>query len=157
MQRSHCRRDFISSPSPPISKVLARCWSLPTATFWSANPLAAAFPASTRPPTVHRPRLRTPRSGALVSVYAASPAAAKIYATGMRNCLGLNVQPGSGALWCTTNERDALGDDLVPDYSTRVWRGGYYGWPWYFLGSNEDPRLQGQRPELRRKVPVAEL
>jgi glucose/arabinose dehydrogenase/cytochrome c2 len=88
---------------------------------------------------------------------AASPAAAKIYATGLRNCVGLTVQPASGALWCTTNERDALGDDLVPDYSTRVQRGGYYGWPWYYLGSNEDPRLQGERPDLRGKVLVPDV
>jgi glucose/arabinose dehydrogenase len=88
---------------------------------------------------------------------AASPAAAKIYATGLRNCVGLTVQPASGALWCTTNERDALGDDLVPDYSTRVQRGGYYGWPWYYLGSNEEPRLQGERPDLRGKVLVPDV
>jgi glucose/arabinose dehydrogenase len=88
---------------------------------------------------------------------AASPAAAKIYATGLRNCVGLTVQPASGALWCTTNERDALGDDLVPDYSTRVQRGGYYGWPWYYLGSNEDPRLQGERPDLRGKALVPDV
>jgi len=88
---------------------------------------------------------------------AAAPAAAKIYATGLRNCVGLTVQPASGALWCTTNERDALGDDLVPDYSTRVQRGGYYGWPWYYLGSNEDPRLQGERPDLRGKVLVPDV
>jgi glucose/arabinose dehydrogenase/cytochrome c2 len=83
---------------------------------------------------------------------AAAPAATKIYASGLRNCVGLTVQPASGALWCTTNERDALGDDLVPDYSTRVERGGYYGWPWYYLGSNEDPRLKGERPDLRGKA-----
>jgi glucose/arabinose dehydrogenase len=93
----------------------------------------------------------TDRAAVLV-LDAASPAAAKIYATGLRNCVGLTVQPASGALWCTTNERDALGDDLVPDYSTRVQRGGYYGWPWYYLGSNEDPRLQGERPDLRGKA-----
>ena len=88
---------------------------------------------------------------------AAAPASAKIYATGLRNCVGLTVQPASGALWCTTNERDALGDDLVPDYSTRVRRGGYYGWPWYYLGSNEDPRLKGDRPDLRGKALVPDV
>jgi glucose/arabinose dehydrogenase/cytochrome c2 len=87
----------------------------------------------------------------------AAPASAKIYATGLRNCVGLTVQPASGALWCTTNERDALGDDLVPDYSTRVRRGGYYGWPWYYLGSNEDPRLKGDRPDLRGKALVPDV
>jgi glucose/arabinose dehydrogenase/cytochrome c2 len=88
---------------------------------------------------------------------AAAPAAARIYATGLRNCVGLTVQPVSGALWCTTNERDALGDDLVPDYSTRVRQGGYYGWPWYYLGSNEDPRLKGDRPDLRGKALVPDV
>jgi glucose/arabinose dehydrogenase/cytochrome c2 len=87
----------------------------------------------------------------------AAPASEKIYATGLRNCVGLAVQPASGALWCTTNERDALGDDLVPDYSTRVQRGGYYGWPWYYLGSNEDPRLKGNRPDLRGKALVPDV
>jgi glucose/arabinose dehydrogenase/cytochrome c2 len=83
---------------------------------------------------------------------AAAPGPAKIYATGVRNCVSLTVQPASGALWCTTNERDQLGDDLVPDYSTRVRSGGYYGWPWYYMGSNEDPRLRGDRPDLRGKA-----
>jgi glucose/arabinose dehydrogenase/cytochrome c2 len=83
---------------------------------------------------------------------ALAPGAAKIYATGLRNCVSLTVQPATGALWCTTNERDALGDDLVPDYSTRLRRGGFYGWPWYYMGSNEDPRLKGDRPDLRGKA-----
>jgi len=52
------------------------------------------------------------------------------------------VQPKTGALWCTTNERDMLGDNLVPDYSTTVKEGGYYGWPWYYMGNNEEPRLR---------------
>jgi glucose/arabinose dehydrogenase/cytochrome c2 len=93
----------------------------------------------------------TDRAAVLV-VDAAAPASTTVYATGLRNCVGLTVQPASGALWCTTNERDALGDDLVPDYSTHVRRGGYYGWPWYYLGSNEDPRLKGDRPDLRGKA-----
>jgi glucose/arabinose dehydrogenase/cytochrome c2 len=88
---------------------------------------------------------------------AAAPASAKIYATGLRNCVSLTVQPATGALWCTTNERDALGDDLVPDYSTRVRRGGYYGWPWYYMGAHEDPRLKGDRPDLRGKALVPDV
>jgi glucose/arabinose dehydrogenase/cytochrome c2 len=88
---------------------------------------------------------------------AAVPGAAKIYATGLRNCVSLTVQPATGALWCTTNERDALGDDLVPDYSTRVRRGGFYGWPWYYMGSNEDPRLKGNRPDLRGKAQLPDV
>jgi glucose/arabinose dehydrogenase/cytochrome c2 len=88
---------------------------------------------------------------------AAAPAAPVIYASGIRNCVGLTVQPANGALWCTTNERDALGDDLVPDYSTRVSKGDFYGWPWYYIGSNEDPRLKGDRPDLAGKVKVPDV
>ena len=88
---------------------------------------------------------------------AAQPGPASIYASGIRNCVSLTVQPDTGSLWCTTNERDALGDDLVPDYSTRVQRGGFYGWPWYYLGSNQDPRLKGERPDLSGKVLIPDI
>jgi len=81
-----------------------------------------------------------------------SKAPGKVYASGIRNCVSLTVQPGSGALWCTTNERDMLGDDLVPDYSTRVQEGKWYGWPWYYMGNHEDPRHAGERPDLAGKV-----
>lgn len=94
---------------------------------------------------------------AVLEFDAAAPGAATIYATGIRNCVSLTVQPANGALWCTTNERDALGDDLVPDYSTRVKRGSFYGWPWYYIGSNEDPRLKGERPDLAGKVSVPDV
>jgi glucose/arabinose dehydrogenase/cytochrome c2 len=88
---------------------------------------------------------------------AAAPAAPVIFASGIRNCVSLTVQPANGALWCTTNERDALGDDLVPDYSTRMKRGSFYGWPWYYLGSNEDPRLKGERSDLAGHVSVPDV
>jgi glucose/arabinose dehydrogenase len=94
---------------------------------------------------------------AVLEFDAASPAAPTTYAAGIRNCVGLTVQPVNGALWCTTNERDALGDDLVPDYSTRIKRGSFYGWPWYYIGSNEDPRLKGDRPDLEGKVSVPDV
>lgn len=81
----------------------------------------------------------------------------KLFATGIRNCVGLTVQPKSGDLWCTTNERDLLGDDLVPDYSTRVKEGGFYGWPWYYMGNHEDPRLKGDRPDLAGKASVPDV
>ena len=81
-----------------------------------------------------------------------STAPGKPYATGIRNCVGLTIQPGSGDLWCTVNERDALGDNLVPDYSTRVRPGGFYGWPWYYMGDHEDPRHAGERPDLAGKT-----
>lgn len=76
----------------------------------------------------------------------------RIWATGLRNCVGLAVQPATGDPWCSTNERDGLGDDLVPDYVTRVRQGAYYGWPWYFVGDREEPRLEGQRPDLKGRM-----
>jgi glucose/arabinose dehydrogenase/cytochrome c2 len=81
----------------------------------------------------------------------------KVYASGLRNCVGLTIEPTTGALWCTTNERDMLGDDLVPDYSTRVREGAFYGWPWYYMGPYEDPRLKGDRPDLAGKATVPDV
>ena len=78
------------------------------------------------------------------------------FATGIRNCVGLAVQPG-GAVWCSTNERDGLGDDLPPDYVTRVKPGGFYGWPWYYIGSHPDPRHRGKHPELAGQVVVPDV
>ncbi|WP_036049765.1 sorbosone dehydrogenase family protein [Bradyrhizobium sp. Tv2a-2] len=76
----------------------------------------------------------------------------KLFATGIRNCVGLAIQPATGVAWCSTNERDGLGDDLVPDYVTRVSEGATYGWPWYYIGSHEDPHHARQRPDLKDKV-----
>ena len=81
----------------------------------------------------------------------------QIFATGLRNCVGLAVHPATGDLWCSTNERDGLGDDLVPDYVTRVRPAAFYGWPWYWLGDHEDPRLKGDRPDLAGKVTVPDV
>ena len=94
---------------------------------------------------------------AVLEFDAAAPAAPRLYASGIRNCVSLTVQPVNGALWCTTNERDAIGDDLVPDYSARVKRGSFFGWPWYYMGSNEDPRLKGERPDLAGRVSVPDV
>ena len=73
----------------------------------------------------------------------------RIYASGLRNPVGLAFEPNSGALWGVVNERDMLGSDLVPDYLTRLEFGGFYGWPWNYWGGYEDRRVQPQRPELR--------
>ncbi len=81
----------------------------------------------------------------------------KVFASGIRNCVTLTIEPGTGDLWCTTNERDLLGDDLVPDYSTRVREGAFYGWPWYYMGNHEDPRFKGQRPDLYGTVSVPDV
>ncbi|HLG88829.1 MAG TPA: sorbosone dehydrogenase family protein [Alphaproteobacteria bacterium] len=79
------------------------------------------------------------------------------FAQGIRNCAGLSVQPNTGDVWCVTNERDALGDNLPPDYATRVREGGFYGWPWYYIGAHEDPRHKGERPDLADKVIVPDV
>jgi glucose/arabinose dehydrogenase/cytochrome c2 len=79
------------------------------------------------------------------------------FATGIRNGVGLAVHPGTGDLWVSTNERDALGDNLVPDYVTRVKEGGHYGWPWFYTGNHEDPRHAGERPDLVGKVIVPDV
>ena len=79
------------------------------------------------------------------------------YANGLRNCVGMFVHPDTGDLYCSVNERDELGDNLPPDYVTRVKRGGFYGWPWYYLGAHEDPRLKGIRPDLKDKVTVPDM
>jgi glucose/arabinose dehydrogenase len=79
------------------------------------------------------------------------------FATGIRNCVGLAVHPATGDAYCSTNERDGLGDNLVPDYVTRVREGAFYGWPWYYIGGNEDPRHAGQRPDLKGNVTVPDI
>jgi glucose/arabinose dehydrogenase len=76
----------------------------------------------------------------------------EIYAWGLRNCVGEAINPITGELWCSTNERDALGNNLVPDYITHVQEHGFYGWPWFYMGGHWDPRLQGKHPELKSKV-----
>ncbi len=81
----------------------------------------------------------------------------RIYAWGVRNAVGLAVHPQTGALWCSTNERDGLGDDLVPDYISRVVENGFYGWPWFYIGPNEDPRHKGERPDLKGKITVPDV
>jgi glucose/arabinose dehydrogenase len=71
-----------------------------------------------------------------------------VFATGIRNCAGLAVQPKTGDLYCATNERDGLGDNLPPDYVTRVREGQFFGWPWLYMGDHEDPRWKNARPDL---------
>jgi glucose/arabinose dehydrogenase len=78
--------------------------------------------------------------------------AARFYATGLRNCVGLAIQPRTNDVWCSTNERDGLGDNLPPDYATRVPAGAFYGWPWYYIGSHPDPRHANERPDLAGSV-----
>jgi glucose/arabinose dehydrogenase len=82
----------------------------------------------------------------------------QVYAYGIRNAGGgIGVNPQTGELWCSVNERDALGDNLVPDYITHVQEGGFYGWPWWYMGAHQDPRQQGKHPELKDKAIVPDV
>lgn len=76
----------------------------------------------------------------------------RIYAGGLRNPAGIDLQPGTGVLYAVVNERDELGDELVPDYLTSVKEGGFYGWPWAYFGQHEDPRLKVKRPDMVKKT-----
>jgi glucose/arabinose dehydrogenase len=90
-------------------------------------------------------------------VFSADGKNRRIFATGIRNCVGMAINPATGDLWCSTNERDLLGDNLVPDYLTRVREGAFYGWPWYYIGAHQDPRQPGARPDLKDKVTIPDV
>ncbi|MBJ6142081.1 sorbosone dehydrogenase family protein [Hymenobacter sp. BT559] len=81
----------------------------------------------------------------------------KVFASGLRNPIGLAYYPGTSTLWAAVNERDELGDELVPDYITSVKEGGFYGWPYSYFGQNEDPRRKGERPDLVQKAIVPDV
>jgi glucose/arabinose dehydrogenase len=81
----------------------------------------------------------------------------KVYAWGIRNAVGIAFRPGTSELWMSTNERDELGEDLPPDYISSVRRGGFYGWPWFYLGNHVDPRHKGKHPDLAGKVIVPDV
>src|SRR5262249_13986454 len=81
----------------------------------------------------------------------------RIFASGIRNPIGLAWNPTTGALWTAVNERDGLGDDLVPDYLTSVRDGGFYGWPYSYIGRNPDPRMDDQGKELVAKANVPDV
>jgi glucose/arabinose dehydrogenase len=81
----------------------------------------------------------------------------RIYAAGLRNPVGLDWAPGTQTLWSAVNERDELGDDLVPDYLTSVQPGKFYGWPYAYFGQKEDPRRKGERPDLVKQTVVPEV
>jgi glucose/arabinose dehydrogenase len=81
----------------------------------------------------------------------------KIVATGLRNCAGMTLQPGTRQLWCVVNERDDLGDDTPFEYATHVVEGAFYGWPWFFIGGHDDPRHAGLRRDLKERVTVPDV
>ncbi|MCJ8167074.1 sorbosone dehydrogenase family protein [Pontibacter sp. E15-1] len=81
----------------------------------------------------------------------------RVYASGLRNPVGMDWAPGSNVLWTAVNERDEIGDELVPDYMTGVKEGAFYGWPYSYYGQHVDPRRQGERPELVQKAIVPDV
>lgn len=81
----------------------------------------------------------------------------QFYAQGLRNPVGMGWNPVTGELWTVVNERDELGDELVPDYATSVLRGGFYGWPYAYMGAHEDPRMKGQRPDLVAETIIPDI
>ncbi len=94
---------------------------------------------------------------AAISVYDPEGKDHRIFASGLRNPIGLAWNPKTGELWTAVNERDGLGDDLVPDYATSVKEGGFYGWPYSYIGQNEDPRRKGENPESVKKAIVPDV
>jgi glucose/arabinose dehydrogenase len=81
----------------------------------------------------------------------------RVFASGLRNPVALTLQPGTDTIWVSVNERDTLGDDLVPDYITSVKDGGFYGWPYSYIGSNYDPEHGGKRPDLVQRAIVPDV
>ena len=82
---------------------------------------------------------------------------ARLYATGLRNAVGLAIEPTTGNVWVSVNERDELGDNLPPDYFTSIKDGGFYGWPYSYIGGNVDARVKPQRPDLVAKAIIPDV
>jgi glucose/arabinose dehydrogenase len=90
--------------------------------------------------------------------FAADGTSEEYYATGLRNCSGVTIQPATGTPWCVVNERDEIGDNVPFDYATSVKQGAFYGWPWYYIGDNPDPRWEEQpRDDLKGQVTVPDV
>src|SRR5512147_893025 len=98
-----------------------------------------------------------PERRAAISRFNPDGSGYELFASGTRNPIGLRWYPGTDTLWAAVQERDALGDDLVPDYFTTIQHGGFYGWPFAYIGPNEDPRNKGQRPDLVKKTIVPDV
>jgi glucose/arabinose dehydrogenase len=94
---------------------------------------------------------------AAISEYNPDGTGHRIFASGLRNPLGLDWNPATRQLWVAVQERDLIGNDLVPDYVTSVKEGGFYGWPYAYVGANEDPRRKGEQPELVKKSLVPDV
>jgi glucose/arabinose dehydrogenase len=93
-----------------------------------------------------------PADRAAIHVYNADGSGKQVFATGLRNAVNVRINPQSGKPWVTVQERDGLGDDLVPDFFTSVKKGAFYGWPYAYIGSNEEPRHKGANPDAVKKA-----
>jgi glucose/arabinose dehydrogenase len=98
-----------------------------------------------------------PSPRATIVEFSADGSKSRVFASGLRNAVGTAFRPGTNELWTVVNERDNLGDGLVPDYLTQVVDGGFYGWPYSYVGSNPDPRLSGKRPDLMATARVPDV
>jgi len=98
-----------------------------------------------------------PANRAAINMYNADGTGAEIFATGLRNPVSIKFHPASKALWTTVQERDGLGDDLVPDFFTSVKRDAFYGWPYAYIGPNEEPRHKGEAPDKVAKSVVPDV
>ncbi|MBM3814513.1 MAG: sorbosone dehydrogenase family protein [Acidimicrobiia bacterium] len=98
-----------------------------------------------------------PRERAAILRFNPDGTGKEFYAEGVRNVIGLRWYPGSSTLWAAVQERDGLGDDLVPDYFTSIKQGGFYGWPYAYIGPNEDPRRKDEKPDLVKSTIVPDV
>ncbi len=98
-----------------------------------------------------------PANRAAINVYNADGSGHEIFASGLRNPVSIRFNPASKALWSTVQERDGLGDDLVPDFFTSVQKGAFYGWPFAYIGPNEEPRHKGEAPDMVKKSVVPDV
>jgi glucose/arabinose dehydrogenase len=150
----HWTRDIVFSPDGKtmfvsvgsgsnVAESMPKAPATGIAAFQAAHPIGATWGAE--------------ENRADVLAFNPDGGAMRIFATGIRNCSGLTVQPETSALWCAVNERDILGDDLPPDYVTHVAEGEFYGWPWYYIGAHEDPRHKQERPDLAGKIAIPDV
>jgi glucose/arabinose dehydrogenase len=98
-----------------------------------------------------------PKERAAINRYNPDGTGHELYATGTRNPTAIHFYPGTNTLWASVQERDLLGDDLVPDYFTHIEQGGFYGWPYAYFGPNEDPRRKGEAADLVKKTVIPDV
>lgn len=122
-----------------------------TLAFTTDNRLLVSVGSNGNAPNTDTDKSETNRADVLA--YTPDGAFLKIYASGLRNAVGLTVD-AAGTPWVSVNERDDLGDNLPPDFVTHIQEDGFYGWPWYYIGPNPDPRLPPNHPELAQKTIV---